>query len=296
MGNNTKELQDLIEKLSSELANNLFDTLKTLQFALDLTERYYENSHSRFVGDMSEKMADLLGLSDEETLQIRIAGLLHDIGKIGFRDTALFKTLPEMTLREAKQYKLHVDIGREMLSYHKSLSNVANIIYEHHENFDGTGFPEKKVRDSIHIGARIIAVVDYYHNAMHKSFKLVETSEANDKISAFDYLNETQKKFDNTIEMLDSYKNSRFDPEIVDIFIKLAESERKKIEGFLVRKTHISNIKPGMIFGESYYNRSGLLIANKGEIVTVVTLKALVRCVESKQIPEKLLMLAENVK
>lgn len=295
MSNNTKELEELIEKLSSELANNIIDTIKTLQFSLDLTERYYETSHSRYVGEMSGKVANLMSLNDEEVFQIRVAGLLHDIGKIGFRDTALFKTMPEMNLRESKQYKLHVDIGREMLSYHKQLKEIGNIIYEHHENFDGSGFPEKKSRNKIKLGARIISVIDYYHNSMHKSFKLENFSDVSQKANATDYLNETQRKFDNTIIFLDENKENKFDPEIVDIFIKVAESERKKIEGYLVKRIHISSVKPGMIFAESYYNTSGLLIANKGEVVTIETLKALFRCVESNQIPQKLLMLADNL-
>lgn len=295
MSNNTKEVQELIEKLSSELAHNLFDTIKTLQFAIDLTERYYENSHSRFVADMSEKVATSMGVGEEDASQIRIAGLLHDIGKIGFRDTALFKTLPEMNLREAKQYRLHVDIGREMLSYHKSLKNVSDIVYEHHENFDGTGFPEKKSRSKINVGARIISVVDYYHNIMHKSFNSSDIPDVAERGNAIDYLNETQRKFDNTINSIDNLKNIKFDPEIAELFIKLIESERKRIEGFLVKKIHVSNIKIGMIFGESYYNRSGLLVANKGETVTNESLKALLKIADSNQIPHKLLMLSEKL-
>lgn len=295
MSSNPKELEELIDKLGTELANNVYDTIKTLQFTLDLTERYYDNSHSRFVSDMSAKVARLIGINEDNIFQIKTAGLLHDIGKIGFRDTALFKNTNEMNSRELVQYKLHVDIGREILYNHKSLQEIADIVYEHHENFDGTGFPEKKYRNRIKVGARIISVVDFFHNAMYKSIKSSNITDISQKASATDYLNETQRKFDNVIEYLDDYKDSKFDPDIVDIFIKIAESERRKIEGFLVKRIHISNIKPGMIFAESYYSTSGLLIANKGETVANDTIKALYRCVESNQIPPKLLMLAENL-
>ncbi len=294
MSNNTKELEEIIEKLGSQLANSIFDTIKTLQFSLDLTERYYENSHSRYVGNMSGKMAKLMNLNEEDVFEIRTAGLLHDIGKIGFRDTALFKTMPEMNSREMKQYKLHVDIGRELIYNHKALHGVADIVYEHHENFDGTGFPEKKQKDQIKLGARIINIVDFYHNAMHKSMKSDNISDISQKTNAMDYLQETQRKFDSILEYIDDQKNIKFDPELVHLFMKLAESERKKIEGFIVKRIHIANVKPGMIFAESYYSSSGLLIANKGEVVANDTLKALYRCVESDQIPQKLLMLADN--
>ena len=294
MSNNTKELDEIIEKLGSQLANNIFDTIKTLQFSLDLTERYYENSHNRFVGDMSGNMAKLMNLNEEDVFEIRTAGLLHDIGKIGFRDTALFKTMPEMNTRELKQYKLHVEIGREMIYNHKALHGVADIVYEHHENFDGTGFPEKKQKDQIKLGSRIINIVDYYHNAMHKSMKSDNASDISQKLNAMDYLQETQRKFDSILEYIDDQKYKKFDPELVHLFIKLAESERKKIEGFIVKRIHIANVKPGMIFAESYYSTSGLLIANKGEVVANDALKALYRCVESDQIPQKLLMLADN--
>lgn len=294
MSNNIKELEELVEKLGTQLANNIYDTIKTLQFSLDLTERYYDNSHSRYVGDMSAKLAKLSNMNDEEIFKIRTAGLLHDIGKIGFRDTALFKSMPEMNTREIKQYKLHVDIGREMIYNHKALHEVGDIVFEHHENFDGTGFPEKKSRNKILFGARIISIVDFFHNSMHKSMKYNDITDISQKASASDYLNETQRRFDNVIQVIEDNKDSKFDPELVYLFIKLAESERKKIEGFLVKRIHISNVKPGMIFAESYYSRSGLLIANKGEVVAQETLKALFRCVESDQIPQKLLMLADN--
>lgn len=294
MSNNTKELEEIIEKLGSQLANNIYDTIKTLQFSLDLTERYYENSHSRYVGDISGKMAKLMNLNEEDVFEIRTAGLLHDIGKIGFRDTSLFKTLSDMNSREIKQYRLHVEIGREMLYNHKALRGVADIVYEHHESFDGTGFPEKKQKNQINVGARIISIVDFYHNAMHKSMKSDNSSDISQKTNAMDYLQETQRKFDSILEYIDDQKNIKFDPELVHLFIKLAESERKKIEGFLVKRIHITNVKPGMIFADSYYSSSGLLIANKGEVVANETLKALFRCVESNQIPQKLLMLADN--
>lgn len=294
MSNNTKELEEIIEKLGTQLANNVYDTIKTLQFSLDLTERYYENSHSRYVGDLSAKMAKLLSLDEEDIFVIKTAGLLHDIGKIGFRDTALFKSPSEMTTREFKQYKLHVDIGREMLYNHRALQAVADVIYQHHENFDGTGFPEKLHKNQILLGARIINIVDFFHNAMHKSMNVSSIADISQKTNATDYLQETQRKFDNVIEYIEDQKNIRFDPELVHLFIKLVESERKKIEGYLVRRIHITNIKPGMIFADSYYSSSGLLIANKGEVVVNETLRALYRCVESNQIPQKLLMLADN--
>ncbi len=129
---------------------------------------------------------------------------------------------------------------------------------------------------------------------MHKTMKIDNLSDISQKTNASDYLQETQRKFDNILEYLDSQKNIKFDPELVHLFIKLAEPDRKKIEGYLVKRIHIANVKPGMIFADSYYSSSGLLIANKGEVVANDTLKALYRCVESDQIPQKLLMLADN--
>jgi len=284
MSDKNKELEELVSKL----AENVFQTVQTLQYTIELTERYYDNSHSRYVGNTSAAVAKLLSLNDEQIFLIKTAGYLHDIGKIGFRDSALFRPISDMTQREYNQYKLHVDIGRELLSNHKELNEVSEIVYQHHELYDGSGFPNRLKKNDIHIGARIISVVDYYHNAMYKTY-LKDKSEIKGKFN-----DNIDSKYDGIIEKLEYKKNSKFDPEVVDVLLKIIEAERKKLNGSDVQRVHISNLKPGMIFAESYYNQSGLLLANKGDTVEYNDIKFLYRCIESEQLPAKLLMLTKS--
>ena len=284
MSEKNKENEVLIHKL----AENVHQTVKTLQYCVELTERYYDNSHSRYVGNTSEAIAKLLNLPDEKIFVIKTAGYLHDIGKIGFRDSALFRPTGEMSPRELKQYKLHVDIGRELLSNHKELEEISEIVYEHHELYDGTGFPNRLYKDEIHIGARIIAAVDFYHNAMFKNYikGIVEPLD--------EYSIDLEKKYDGIINQLEKKSGIKFDPDVINVFLKIIEAERSNMQSSDVQRVHVSNIKPGMIFAENYYNQSGLLLANKGDIVEQNDLKFLYRCIESNQLPSKLLMLTKR--
>src|SRR6056300_1584512 len=281
MSKKNKELEELVE----QIAENVLQTIQTLQYSVELTKRYYDNSHYRYVGNTSASIAKLLNLSEEQIFEIKTAGYLHYIGKIGFRDSVLFRPTSEMTIRELKQYKLHVDIGRELLSNHKELLGVSEIVFQHHELYDGTGFPNRLRKNDIHIGARIISVVDFYHNAMFKTY-LNGKSELKE-----DFNDNIDIKYDGIISQLERKSSGKFDPEVVKVFLKIIEDERNNLKGSDVQRVHITNLKSGMIFAESYYNKSGLLLANKGDIVEHNDLKYLYRCIESNQIPSKLLML-----
>lgn len=284
MSEKNKEHLELIE----QLVENVLQTVQTLQYTVELTERYYDNSHSRYVGNTSAAIAKLLNLSDEKIFVVKTAGYLHDIGKIGFRDSALFRPTSEMTARELKQYKLHVDIGRELLSNHNELEEISEIVYQHHELYDGTGFPNRLRKNDIHIGARIISAVDYYHNAMFKTY-IKGTTEPNDEFSI-----DIDLKYDGIIKQLEYKSGIKFDPNVINVFLKIIEAERNNLKGSDVQRVHISNIKPGMIFAENYYNQSGLLLANKGDKVEHNDIKFLYRCIESNQLPSKLLMLTKT--
>jgi diguanylate cyclase (GGDEF)-like protein/putative nucleotidyltransferase with HDIG domain len=116
--------------------------------------------HSQTVGRLCEMMAEELGLEEDRVQRLRLAGILHDIGKIGVPDSILCKPGP-LTSDEFAQMKRHPELGARILSS-QELDDVREWILAHHERPDGTGYPKGLTADEIPLEAAIVAVADAY--------------------------------------------------------------------------------------------------------------------------------------
>ena len=116
--------------------------------------------HSQTVGRLCEMMSRELGFDEDRVDRLRLAGILHDIGKIGVPDSILCKPGP-LTSDEMEQMKRHPELGARMLSS-SELDDVRGWILAHHERPDGTGYPKGLSADDIPIEAAILAVGDAY--------------------------------------------------------------------------------------------------------------------------------------
>ena len=116
--------------------------------------------HSQTVGHLCELMARELGFDDDRVERLRLAGILHDIGKIGVPDSILCKSGP-LTSEEMDQMRRHPELGARMLSS-SELDDVRGWILAHHERPDGAGYPKGLTADEIPIEASILAVGDAY--------------------------------------------------------------------------------------------------------------------------------------
>jgi len=135
-------------------------TLEALINALEAKDPYLRG-HSARVADLSATVASQYGLSDEEVEQVRVAGRLHDIGKIGTRESVMEKQGP-LTPEEYEHIKQHVIIGYQILTPLSHLGPIIGAVRHHHERWDGTGYPEGLRGEEIPIGARIIGAAEVY--------------------------------------------------------------------------------------------------------------------------------------
>jgi diguanylate cyclase (GGDEF)-like protein/putative nucleotidyltransferase with HDIG domain len=117
-------------------------------------------AHSQTVGRLCEIMARELGFDEDRVERLRLAGILHDIGKIGVPDSILCKPGP-LTSEEMEQMRRHPELGARMLSS-SELDDVRGWILAHHERPDGTGYPKALAGDEIPIEASILAIGDAY--------------------------------------------------------------------------------------------------------------------------------------
>ncbi len=116
--------------------------------------------HSETVGRYAERMARELGFSEQRTSRVRLAGLMHDIGKVGVPDAILHKP-GRLSDEEFEVIKRHPELGAQMLD-HPSLADVREWVGAHHEQPDGHGYPRGLKGEAIPLEARIIAVADAY--------------------------------------------------------------------------------------------------------------------------------------
>ncbi len=136
-------------------------TVETLATAIEAKDGV-THDHIRRVQNGSLGMAKILGVTDEQTLKaIQAAALLHDTGKIAIPEHILNKP-GKLTPHEFEQMKLHVDVGAQMLAAIDYPYPVVPIVYAHHENWDGSGYPKGLKGTDIPIGARILSVVDCF--------------------------------------------------------------------------------------------------------------------------------------
>ena len=135
-------------------------TLEALVNALEAKDPFLRG-HSARVADFSAMVAAELGMSDAQIDLIRTAGRLHDIGKIGIRESVLNKRGP-LTQDEFNHVKTHVVIGAQILAPLTHLREVVSFVRSHHERADGTGYPDGLGIEAIPVGARIIAAAEVY--------------------------------------------------------------------------------------------------------------------------------------
>ena len=134
--------------------------LEALVNALEAKDAYLRG-HSARIADLSAMVAAELGMNDEQVELVRVAGRLHDIGKIGIRESVLGKRGP-LTAEEFDHVKSHVIVGAQILAPLTHLRDVISYVRSHHERDDGTGYPDNLAGDAIPAGARILGAAEVF--------------------------------------------------------------------------------------------------------------------------------------
>jgi len=165
--------------LYRKLRRTFFQTIEAFSYAVELKDPY-TSGHSVRVSEYAQEIAKRMGLSKHRIERIRIAALLHDIGKIGVRGAILNKA-SKLTKEEYEEVKKHPELGERLISKVETFSDIAKIVRHHHEWYGGGGYPDDLRGEEIPLESRIIAVADAfdamtsdrpYRKAMNKSTAL----------------------------------------------------------------------------------------------------------------------------
>jgi len=187
------------------LSNEIDSTQKELIYTLgEIAESRSIDTgyHVRRVGLISAFLAEKSGFSADEVLRIELAASMHDLGKLAIDDRILNKPGP-LTPEEFEGMKNHCVFGYEILknSGRELLRSAAIIAYEHHENYDGSGYPRGLKGEEINLYSRIVAVVDVFDAlATKRVYKEIWPQ-------------------DTIVTFLKDQKGRKFDPEIVDLLL-----------------------------------------------------------------------------
>lgn len=147
-------------RLYDRLQDTYLGAIGALAAAIEARDPYTVG-HSARVTQYAVAIAQAMGLATDEVEEIRLAGLLHDLGKIGIPDNILNKP-GRLSEEEYSAIKMHPALSMRIIEPLPHLGNIIPIIYHHHERFDGHGYMDGKAGETIPLGARIIAVADSY--------------------------------------------------------------------------------------------------------------------------------------
>ncbi len=198
-----QEELDKRKKNIEEMSLQLMQMLSTTIEAKD----EYTKGHSHRVAEYSVLIARELGWNEKELSNLKNAAHLHDIGKIAIPDTILNKP-SKLSEEEFSIIKEHTIIGANILKNISLIDHVQEIVRNHHERYDGNGYPDGLKGKEIPLHARIVTVADSY-DAM-SSQRIYRNQLPPEKI----------------IQELENNKGTQFDPEITDIFLKLLREDR----------------------------------------------------------------------
>jgi putative nucleotidyltransferase with HDIG domain len=177
----------------------VMDTLTSLALAVDAKDQFTQG-HSQKVSGYAVLIAEAMQLSSAEIEEIRLGGMLHDVGKVGIPELILNKCGP-LNPEEWETMKRHVEYGAKLLEPLRGTERVCSMVRHHHEFFDGSGYPQGFAGSQIPLGARIIAIADAYDTiTSERTYKKAHTPE-----EAF-------------LE-LERCGGAQFDPEIVRTFV-----------------------------------------------------------------------------
>jgi putative nucleotidyltransferase with HDIG domain len=202
-----RERTKQVAEKHQELRTAYVQTIRALAEAVDAKDAY-TRGHSERVGVYASKIARQMGFPKELIERVYIAGLLHDVGKIGVRDSVITKP-DRLTMEEYEEIKMHPEIGAKILEPVDFLKDIVPCVRHHHEWFDGSdrGYPLRLKGDQIPLPSRVILVADTVEAmTSDRPYRKALPLEA-------------------VVTEVHKYSGTQFDPKCADAFLTLIERE-----------------------------------------------------------------------
>jgi response regulator RpfG family c-di-GMP phosphodiesterase len=253
-----------LQAANAALHDSFLATVQMFSNLIELREGRLAG-HSRRVADIARQLAERLGLDEGEQRQVLLAGLLHDIGKVGLPDKLLERAFNALTPTDKIEVMRHPAKGQQLLMGVPQLAQAARIIRHHHECMDGSGYPDKIGGLMIPLGARILAVANDYDSLQTGALTLHPHTPR-----------EAQ-------EFIAKQRGKRYDPTVVDAFLAMS-AQSAPAQGPDLTVTP-PELKPGMMLTRDLMHRDGYLLLPKGRVVDAPVIAQLIRLQEIETDP-----------
>lgn len=234
-----EQVNSFLNLSNDKLKQNFLTSIKIFSNLIEMRENNVAG-HSRRVADLGRRLALKLGLDGKAAQDVFVAGLLHDFGKIGFRDVMLSKSVSQLNAEELGRYRTHPLRGEAALMPLEELRDVARIVRSHHERFDGQGFPDGLSGVAIPIGARILSVVNDYDGLQ------------------IGVLAARRMEADEAKALIQKSRRHRYDPQVADGFIEMLGGSDREERNEIAMSA--ADVKPGMVISRDLVSREGVLL------------------------------------
>ena len=201
-----QQLEQKVAEQAQKIRTAFLNSITALVYALEAKDEY-SSGHSQRVAEISVAIAAELGLSKPEIEQIRLAGLIHDIGKIGVKEAVLNKP-GKVTDKEFQHILSHSSIGEHILTPIVEDEVILKAVRHHHERYDGDGYPDGLAGEKIPLAARILAVADTYDAIISgRPYRAAQSIQA-------------------ACDEIKHNRASQFDPKVVEAFLRVKKTAK----------------------------------------------------------------------
>ena len=217
-------LEQKVKEQTKKIRQSFLNSITSLAYALEAKDKY-TRGHSQRVTEIAVAVARELALPKCMTEKIRLAGLLHDVGKIGVSESILNKP-GKLTSEEFEQVKSHCEIGERILSPMVEDKEILEMVRHHHERYDGSGYPDGLSGGQITKEASIMAAAEVCDSILSPGAMALAVADAYDAMTS-DRPYRPAMTPEAACAELKKGKGKQFDPVIVNTFLSLPKKYRR---------------------------------------------------------------------